>query len=116
MANTTQVRATGKHIIAEGRMRPGTTFWCSAERARQLVDAKVVEIAGASLPGPSETKPAGAAEKKTVSSGDPAGPLTGSAASSTPGEDAASCTSPAGPALTVLRSWPFSKRGKQTRD
>lgn len=61
----TQVRPIAKAIIAEGRIRPGgQVFWVTHDRARLLIEAGVVELV-APVAGPSETKPAEPAEKKS---------------------------------------------------
>jgi hypothetical protein len=47
-----QVEALGKHILEEGRMRPGVVFWATEKRARELVDLRVVRVIGGPAPAP----------------------------------------------------------------
>lgn len=71
MENMTQIRMTSRVIIEEGRQRIGNVLWVSPARARDLIDQKCAEYAGAAptekkpLPGPSEKKPVEPAEKKS---------------------------------------------------
>ncbi len=71
MENLTQIRMTSRVIIEEGRQRIGNTLWVTHARARDLIDQKCAEYAGAApaekkpLPGPSEKKPVEPTEKKS---------------------------------------------------
>lgn len=115
MADQIQLRSKGRHIIAEGRMRDGSTFWTSPANARLYIDQGIAEPVGSGpaetqRAGPTETKPAEPAEKKS-SAAAPDGLSTGSAKSSGSATTAApSSASPGGQASrgSTARS---SKRG-----
>ena len=85
--NTAQLRIRAKCIIAEGS--EGAIIWVTPSRARMLIDAGAAELVN---PGPSETKPTGAAEKKYSAAG-PAGRSTATARSIAPGAAALSSAS-----------------------
>ena len=78
-AKITQVRIKPRCIIAEGA--GGSIVWMTPSRARLLIDAGGVELVNI---GPSEIKPVGATEKKSLAAV-PAGPSTDSASSNKPG-------------------------------
>jgi hypothetical protein len=79
-AKTAQVRIKPRCIIAEGAS--GTIVWLTPSRARLLIDGGAVELVN--TVGPTETKPVGATEKKSLPAA-PAGPSTDSASSNPPG-------------------------------
>lgn len=78
-AKTTQLRIRPRCIIAEGA--GGSIVWVTPSRARLLIDGGAAELVNA---GPSETKPVGALEKKSLAAV-PAGPSTDSVSSEKPG-------------------------------
>lgn len=62
-----QVRIKGRHIIQEGRVRDGDVIWTTQANAKAYIDQGVAEpVLQQKKPGPSETKPAAAAESKPV--------------------------------------------------
>lgn len=106
-----QVEATGRHIIAEGRMRAGQTFWTSRERARQLIDANVARYVGAEEPAEkNESAPAADA-----SGAGQDGPSTDSPSSSPPGEDAPPSASQEARASAAATLKSFVVRGSRSR-
>ena len=87
---TAQLRVIGHGIIAEGSA--GQIFWATPTRARLLIDigaAELVNQFAAPVIGPSETKPAEPAEKKSFPAV-PDGRLTDSAPSIESGKAAPS--------------------------
>lgn len=83
---TAQLRVR-KGYIVEGRS-PGTVFFTTPSRARQLLDQMAVEIVGNSL-GPTATKPVGPTQFKeqASSAAQPSGPSTASQSSIPDGEE-----------------------------
>jgi hypothetical protein len=76
---TAQIRIRKRAIIAEGAS--GSVVFVTPSRARLLIDGGAADLVNA---GPSQTKPAGPSEKKSLPAA-PAGPSTDSAPSNPPG-------------------------------
>ena len=100
---TCQMRSLIRGIIDDAGVKRGTVFWTSERRARTFIAQRVAELIGAGLAGPSETKPAGPAEKKSAAAA-PAGPSTDSPKSSAPGTGAAPSASQPAPASPRAKS------------
>jgi hypothetical protein len=86
---TVQIKVRPNRIV-EGHS-PGTVYFTTPSRARLLVEQHAVDIIGKPPepqgdPGPSETKPVGASEKKS-SDAPISGPTIGSASSNEPGSE-----------------------------
>lgn len=94
---TAQLRVKAKCIIAEGSS--GTVFWATPARARALIDAGAAELMNA---GPSEFKPVGHLEKKSLAAAQD-GRSTDSALSSAHGTAAQQSASAEDPALPKRR-------------
>jgi hypothetical protein len=105
-----QVRVKGdpndrkaRHILAEGRVRPGQTFWTSEQNAKAYIQQGIAEYVGGVGPderqraGPQERKPARAEAGKSSAVGQ-AGQSTDLARSSQSATAAQSSASRAGPA------------------
>jgi len=97
---TCQMRSLIRGIIDDAGVKRGTVFWTSERRARMFIAQRVAELIGA---GPSETKPAGPAEKKSAAAA-PAGPSTDSPKSNAPGTGAAPSASQPAPASPRAKS------------
>ena len=108
-----RITAPGKHMIPEGYVRQGQVLWVSSANAENYINKfKIAEPVGAGIDiqdvGPSETKPAEAAEKKESVGGNQAGRSTDLATSNEPGQERSSASPPA-PASTLGNAGVFEK-------
>lgn len=83
---TVQLRVKPRRIVLG--FPPGTIFYETPARARQLLDWGAVELLSGKVPGPTETKPAGPTEVKTQFSNAAPGGLSNDSAPSAPGHGA----------------------------
>lgn len=84
-----------KRQIVDGRCA-GNVFWATPAVAKHLYGIGAVDIIGLPQPGPSETKPAEASEKKSFDTR-PSGPTTDSVSSLQSGSEAGLSVSVAAP-------------------
>lgn len=110
-----RITAAGKHLLAEGYMRQGMTFWAARANAEIYINTLHIAepIGGPAAPsehkpaGPGETKPAAPAEKKSSTAGR-GGRSTASQASNVAGLVQSSFLSQAAPASQSTTSEPSS--------